>query len=162
MWMLAVPSMTLVAVITAATPVYSQTRAAVEHSALQDTIVALDRQLFAAFNSCDLNSFRMYLDENVEFYQDNDDVTTSRAELESTFRDRCSEPSGPRLRRELVAETVEVHPIQRYGAVMLGTHRFWVVAEGNPDRLASTPRFVHLWHNRDGRWRITRVISYGH
>ncbi|MEZ4415948.1 MAG: nuclear transport factor 2 family protein [Gemmatimonadota bacterium] len=157
---IAVLSVTLLFAVT--TPVRSQTPETVDPTSLQDTIMSLDRALFDAFNRCDLVAFRTYLDENIEFYQDNDDVTTTRDELEPTFRSRCADGKASRLRRELLPETVEVHPIQGYGAVQLGTHRFWVTAAGEPDHLASTPRFVHLWHNRDGRWRITRVISFGH
>lgn len=162
MRMLVFPSILFAAVTALALPAYAQTSDMTQHDALRDTIIALDGQLFDAFNSCDLGSFRRYLDEDVEFYQDNDDVTTTRAELEPTFIKRCTEGSGSRLRRELLPTTVEVHPIQGYGAVMFGTHRFWVIVDGEPDELASTPRFVHLWHNQGGRWRITRVISYGH
>jgi ketosteroid isomerase-like protein len=152
----------LAVLATTAVPASSQDRNPGELKELQDTIMALDQALFNAFNACDLEKWRSYLDEDIEFYQDNDDVTTTRDQLESSFANRCNETRVTRLQRELLRETVEVHPIQAYGAVQLGTHRFWVVEEGKPRELASTPRFVHLWHNRAGHWRITRVISYGH
>lgn len=129
---------------------------------LHDTILALDKALFDAFNSCDLETWKKYLAEDIEFYQDNDDVTTTRDELEPSFKDRCNENGEATLRRELLPETVEVFPIKGYGAVQFGTHRFWIVKTGAPDQLASTPRFVHLWRNQDGVWQITRVISYDH
>ncbi len=129
---------------------------------LKETILALDSALFSAFNSCDIDRWRGFLDENIEFYQDNDDVTTTREELEASFLDRCDAAGRANLQRELVLETVEVHPIQGYGAVQIGSHRFWIMVDGSRDQLASTPKFVHLWRNRDGVWRITRVISYGH
>ncbi|MCH9650045.1 MAG: nuclear transport factor 2 family protein [Deltaproteobacteria bacterium] len=139
----------------------AQSQAEQSHS-LRDTIQALDKQLFDAFNACDLDTFRQFLAEDVEFYQDNDDVTVTRAALEPSFKDRCRPDNAVKLRRELVLESVEVHPIQGYGAVQLGAHQFWVVNSGEPDQLGSTPRFVHLWRNTDGTWEITRVISYGH
>lgn len=129
---------------------------------LQDTIVSLDRALFDAFNACDLETWKRYLAEDIEFYQDNDDVTTTRTALEPSFKDRCGPGKVSTLRRELVEATVEVHPIQGYGAVQLGAHRFWVLKPGQPDQLAATPKFVHLWRHEDGVWQITRVISYGH
>lgn len=130
--------------------------------ALHDTIVTLDRALFDAFNQCDLETWKQYLAEDIEFYQDNDDVTTTRAALEPSFMDRCAPGKAATLRRELVPAAVEVHPMQGYGAVQFGAHRFWVVTPGRPDRLGGTPKFVHLWRHRDGVWQITRVISYGH
>jgi ketosteroid isomerase-like protein len=131
--------------------------------ALKEEIRAADKALFDAFNRCDIATWRQYLDENVEFYQDNDDVTLTRAALEPSFVERCGKNNVSPLRRELVPETLEVHPIQGYGAVQLGTHRFFVVEPGKPEQLAATPRLVHLWRKgANGRWQITRVISYSH
>lgn len=131
-------------------------------TALYRTIMELDSTFFAAFNRCDLDAWRPFLAEDVEFYQDNDDVTRTRAALEPSFLDRCGPDGVPRVRRELVTESVEVHPIQGVGAVQFGAHRFWVVVPGQADELGGTPRFVHLWEHRDSQWRIIRVISYGH
>ena len=129
---------------------------------LHDTVLTLDKALFDAFNACDLGTWKRYLSEDIEFYQDNDDVTIRRVELEPSFKDRCGPGNVASLRRELLPATVEVYPIQGYGAVQFGTHRFWVVKPGRPDQLSATPKFVHLWRNKDGVWQITRVISYGH
>lgn len=129
---------------------------------LRDTIAAQDQAMFGAYNACDLDTFREYIDENIEFYQDNDDVTTSRAALEVAFKHHCGPGDVARQRRELVPGTLEVHPIQGYGAVEMGAHRFCEVDSDGRPRKCATPRFVHLWHNDDGHWRITRVISYGH
>lgn len=133
-----------------------------EVQSLRETVLALDKALFDAFNACDLETWKSYLADEIEFYQDNDSVTTTRAQLEPSFVDRCGPDGAATLRRELVPETVEVHPIQGYGAVQLGSHRFRVVGNGEPDRIVGTPKFVHLWRNAGGTWQITRVISYGH
>lgn len=129
---------------------------------LRETILALDKALFDAFNACDLETWKRYLADDIEFYQDNDTVTTTREQLEPSFMDRCGPDGTAKLRRELVPETVEVHPIQGYGAVQLGSHRFLVVGADEPDQTVGTPKFVHLWRNADDAWQITRVISYGH
>ena len=142
-------------------PASARAQAAPDQS-LRETIVALDNALFEAFNACDLETWKQYLAEDVEFYQDNDDVTTTRAQLEPSFMDRCGPDGIATLRREPVPETVEVHPIQGYGAVQFGSHRFLVVGSGASDQLVAAPRFVHLWRNAGGSWQITRVISYGH
>jgi ketosteroid isomerase-like protein len=129
---------------------------------LQNTIVALDKALFDAFNACDLETWRQYLADDIEFYQDNDNVTMNRDQLEPSFVDRCGKDNQSNLRRELVQESIEVHPIQGFGAVQFGTHQFWVGATKQESQLAATPKFVHLWRNNEGVWQITRVISYGH
>ena len=44
---------------------------------LRETMIALDRMLFDAYNRCDLESFRSYLiDGNLEFYHDKTGLTT--------------------------------------------------------------------------------------
>lgn len=134
----------------------------VQDQSLHETILALDKALFDAFNACDLETWKHYLADDIEFYQDNDNVTTTREQLEPSFMDRCGPDKIAKLRRELVMETAEVHPIQGYGAVQLGSHRFFVVRSGEPDQPVGTPKFVHLWRNAGGTWQITRVISYGH
>lgn len=134
----------------------------VQPSSLHDSIVALDKALFKAFNTCDLEAWKSYLAEDIEFYQDNDEVTTSRKELEPSFLDRCDEDNLATLQRELIPESVEVHLIKGYGAVQFGTHHFWVVENNVPNKLVAKPKFVHLWRNKNGTWQITRVISYGH
>lgn len=151
--------LTILTIVTLVTPTHAQTPQADD---LRATILAQDKGLFDAFNACDIETWKSYLAEEIEFYQDNDDVTTSRDELEPFFKDRCGIHNVQTLRRELVPETIEVHPIQGYGAVQFGSHRFYVVADGEADQLAATPKFVHLWQFQDGAWQITRVISYGH
>jgi hypothetical protein len=129
---------------------------------LDKLILELDQSLFDAFNACDLETWKKYLAEDIEFYQDNDDVTTTRKALEPSFIDRCRKSNKEPIYRKLVKESVQVHPIQGFGAVQFGSHQFWIVKDGKPHLLASTPKFVHLWHNNNGTWQITRVISYGH
>ena len=131
-------------------------------STLRTEILAQDKAFFDAFNTCDLETWKRYLAEDIEFYQDNDDVTTSRDALERSFKARCGTNSVAKMRRELLTESVEIHPIKGFGAVQLGTHQFWKVVPGEPDQLMATPKFVHLWRHKDGAWQITRVISYSH
>ncbi|MEH6419924.1 nuclear transport factor 2 family protein [Pseudomonas sp. CGJS7] len=130
-------------------------------SKLKDTVLAQDQAVFDAFNRCDAAEFRKYFDPGVEFYQDNDDVSVGVDELVKSFDGRCVGGKS-NLRRELDAAAAEVHPIQGFGAVQLGSHAFWIVADGKPRELAARPRFVHLWKRQGERWVITRVISYGH
>jgi ketosteroid isomerase-like protein len=152
----------LLTIATTIASVRAETKQTAQVETLHDKIVALDKALFDAFNNCDIEAWKSYLAIDIEFYQDNDDPTTTRAELEPFFKDRCGPDNVQTLRRELLLESVEVHPIQGYGAVQFGAHSFWVVMNEGPDQLAATPKFVHLWRNSDGVWQITRVISYGH
>jgi len=121
------------------------------------TIAALDTAVFDAVNRCDLEKVGSYFTEDLEFYHDKGGVTRTRQALvESVKNNLCG-----KVRRELVAGTLEVYPMEGYGAVEIGVHRFY--HPGRDD--VETPgeaRFMHLWQHKDGVWRITRVISYDH
>ena len=54
------------------------------------------------------------------------------------------------------------HALNRYGAVQLGTHRFYALRKGKPDLLTETSRFVDVWKLENGAWKLSRVVSYGH
>ncbi|MFL6620863.1 MAG: nuclear transport factor 2 family protein [Povalibacter sp.] len=123
--------------------------------ALRDTIKNLDATVFKAFNECDMTTFAKFFTPDVEFYHDLGGVTWSRAEvIANTQKNICG-----KRRRELVEGTLEVYPIKDYGAVEIGTHRF---CDLNGPKCEGIGRFVHIWQNDGGTWRITRVISYDH
>ena len=39
-------------------------------------------------------------------------------------------------------------------------HRFHKA--GDDKDVGGEAKFVHIWQNKDGAWRVTRVISYNH
>jgi Domain of unknown function (DUF4440) len=120
------------------------------------TIAWLDGALFDAYNRCDLEKFGTFFSDEVEFYHDQGGVTLGRQNLtESVKKNICG-----KVRQELVPGTLEVYPIPGYGAVETGVHRFDPKAEQSEP--TGEAKFVHLWQNKDGAWKITRVISYDH
>ena len=122
-------------------------------------ISALDARLFGAFNARDLPAFESFFTRDVEFYHDKEGLTRFD-QIMDTMRKHFSEDA--RTRRELVEGTLEVYPLGGYGAVELGVHRFYTTEKGQPEKLTATSRFVHLWQEKDGVWKISRVISYDH
>jgi hypothetical protein len=66
-----------------------------------------------------------------------------------------------KVTRELVPGTLEVYPIANYGAVEIGIHRFHHPGAGNENNVGEA-KFIHLWQNKDGVWKVTRVISFDH
>ncbi|XRD81669.1 nuclear transport factor 2 family protein [Dyella halodurans] len=124
-------------------------------AALTTTIVALDSAVFDAYNRCDLEAFGRYIAPDIEFYHDKGGLTRGRAKLVESIKNAiCG-----KLRRELVAGSLEVYPVKDFGAVEIGTHRFCDLSTGRCDAVA---RFIHLWEYSNGSWQITRVISYDH
>ncbi|WP_090449897.1 nuclear transport factor 2 family protein [Dyella sp. OK004] len=136
----------------------SAAAAATDESAeaqLTRTITALDRKVFDAYNQCDLETFTHYFVPDVEFYHDKGGVTFDRASVvENTRKYICH-----KVRRELLPASLKVYPIKDYGAIEEGEHRFCELASG---KCEGSARFLMIWQHKDGEWRMTRVVSYGH
>jgi hypothetical protein len=64
------------------------------------------------------------------------------------------------LKRTLIKESLEVHPIEGYGAIEIGKHQFKHIENGKLE--IGTFKFVMIWKNDNGNWKISRVISYDH
>jgi hypothetical protein len=121
------------------------------------TIASLDDALFDSYNRCDLEKFGTFFLDDVEFYHDQGGVTFGRQNLtESVKKNICG-----KVRRELVPRTLEVYPMRGYGAVEMGVHRFYD-RKAEQSEPTGEAKFVHLWQNKDGAWKITRVISFDH
>ena len=126
---------------------------------LAATIAALDAEVFDAFNRCadpaQLARHADRFDPEVEFYHDTGGVTWTReAMLDNTRRYACG-----RYTRQLVEGSLRVHPLAGFGAVSQGRHRFCDSGSGACEGQAE---FTMVWRLQDGRWTITRVLSYGH
>ena len=123
---------------------------------LHATLAELDTALFTAFNNCDIEKFPSFFSEDVEFCHDQAGPTVGvKILIEQLKSNICG-----KVRRELVAGTLQAYPMHGYGAVQMGDHLFYPHAKGSePTGIA---KFIHLWQKKDGVWKITRVISYDH
>jgi hypothetical protein len=118
-------------------------------------VESLDRALFDAFNRCELGKLENFFVPELEFYHDKAGVTWSRKKfLDDVKKNVCG-----KFRRELVTGSLEVFPLGNYGAVYSGTHRF---CKTGASQCEGSGRFMHIWQNKEGDWKITRVISYDH
>ena len=131
----------------------------VEDHALSTTIAALDTAVFDAVNRCtdpaQLARHAGYFAEDVEFYHDTGGVTWTRdAMIDSTRKHACGHYT-----RALVPGSLRAYPIQGFGAISQGTHRFCQTDTG---RCEGEADFTMVWRQRDGQWTVTRVLSYGH
>jgi hypothetical protein len=122
---------------------------------LFETIRSLDAKLFDAYNHCDLEKFGSLLADDLEFYHDKGGMSSGR----QTVVDAVKNNICGKVTRELVLGTLEVYPMANYGAVEIGVHRFH--HPGNADDVGEA-KFIHLWQNKDGVWKVTRVISFDH
>lgn len=126
---------------------------------LYDTIVHMDSVLFNAFNTRNLDKLKTFFSEDLEFYHDLGGVTNYQQNLDAfkkTFE------TDRKVRREVVAGSLEVYPIKDYGSVEIGIHRFYVTEKGQKEKLGSVAKFMHIWQKENSEWKISRVVSYGH
>jgi hypothetical protein len=121
------------------------------------TIAGLDSAVFEAYNRCDLQKFGAFFADDLEFYHDKGGLMRSRQSLvEAVRKNICG-----KVRRELVSGTLEVYPMDGFGAVEMGVHRFYDAKSAQREPTGEA-KFIHLWQNTNGEWKITRVISYDH
>jgi ketosteroid isomerase-like protein len=141
------------------TPAHTQTQAqpGASGDALFQTIRSLDTQLFDAYNHCDLATIGSLVSEDLEFYHDKTGLARGRQALVDAIRKNICD----KVTHQLVPGTLEVYPIADYGAVEIGVHRFHHPGHEDPNSVGEA-KFIQLWQNKDGVWRLTRVISFDH
>lgn len=142
--------------------VFSQT----EQEKLSATIFHLDSAFWNAYNNCDTAHFGDFVSDDVEFYHDKGGVTLgAKALIESLNKNICGN-AGFKLRRQAVAGTVKVYPMQDgdkiYGAIISGEHLFFITNKGKPEFQSGVANFTQLWQLKNGTWKMTRILSYNH
>jgi len=122
-------------------------------------MLKLDRTLFQEFNNCtndeSLQKFESYFSDDVEFYHDSGGVTWNRdSMISNTKKNACGN-----YQRKLLKHTFRAYPIKDFGAISQGVHLFCdtktLKCEGAAD-------FIMVWRNTGDKWKITRVLSFGH
>jgi hypothetical protein len=133
--------------------VHAQTPAASDP--LFSTVQSLDTKFFAAYNQCDLATVSSLVAEDLEFYHDVTGFSPGRQSLLDGLKNNiCG-----KVTRELVPGTLEVYPVAKYGAVEIGVHRFHHPSDNTN---VGEAKFITLWENKEGVWKITRAISFDH
>jgi Domain of unknown function (DUF4440) len=125
---------------------------------LTKAVAALDKELFDAYNTCNLDKLGTLVADDLEFYHDK----TGLAVGKQLFLDAIKNNICGKVTRQLVPGTLEVYPLHGYGAVEIGVHRFYHPASSPDKDVVGEGKFVTLWQFKDGAWKITRAISYDH
>lgn len=126
---------------------------------LYDTILQLDSTMYRAYNGRKLSEFMAFFAPDLEFYHDQTGKTDYQENIRR-FRENFAKPTL--MRRELVPGSLEVYPVAGFGAIETGTHRFYQTEPGQAGKLVAQPRFMHVWKQEAGGWKIVRVVSYDH
>ena len=134
-----------------------EVKVALTDKALFTKIAQLDSLVFAAYNTQNMPEFKKYFTENLEWFQDNGGLL----DYETVFRNfQTMFNNENKLTRELVKGSLEVHPIKNYGAIEIGKHLFKHMENGKLE--IGEFRFLMIWKNDNGNWRLSKVVSYDH
>jgi len=135
----------------------TEKKVAITEKELFSKVANLDSSLFAAYNTKNLDLMKTYFTKDLEWYQDNGGLLDYE-KVFSNFQFIFNREYD--LTRNLIKESLEVHPIEGYGAIEVGKHQFKHIENGKLE--IGTFKFLMIWKNENGNWRITRVISYDH
>jgi hypothetical protein len=131
---------------------------------LLTTLSKIDSALFASFNHCDIQQFRTFFAEDLEFYHDKGGPTYTMKKFTDDFANGLCKPGNAwKSRRELVPGSLKAYPMNGFGAILEGEHRFYEteLATGKEYR-RSTAKFTFLFQEKNGTWKIVRALSYDH
>ena len=157
----------LIALALAAAPAVAAAVTIPEGDALTRAIAERDSEFFAlAFEGCDAASLGTMLTPDFEMYHDKGGVVARSADtFVAEYAKDCENKKKPdawRSRRELVASSLNVHPVPGYGAIEDGEHLFYERQGDGPEKLVGRARFTQVWALTPDGWRLARVLSYAH
>ena len=159
--------LSLLALVVLGSSCFAQTAGPVPTQQLTDEITAADAALFSAFfDRCDVEALKKMVTDDFEMFHDKGGlVAASGAQFIGNSEGICArQKTGEdyRARRELVPGTLKVYPLNNFGAVETGEHRFYQLLPGKPEKLVEISLFAHVWKKEPDGWKLARVISYDH
>lgn len=166
-------SITTVIIAVIAGIIFSDTAAAQSNNAessapkqMFEELAERDKVLFdSVFKTCNPDKLAELVTEDFEFYHDKaGQNANSGKQFVNSIREACEKRKtggDVRLRREVVENSLQVYPLNNYGAIQMGVHRFYILSEGK-EQLAEIAKFTHLWKKENGVWKLARVLSYDH
>ena len=126
---------------------------------LYHEIALMDKKMFTAFNTGDIESIKSLFTEDLEFFHDKTGLSGYQSNITAITNITTGEI---KIRRALVEGSMKVFPVPGYGAIQEGQHDFFETLPGQPERQTGTFKFVHIWKQAPDGWKIARVISYDH
>lgn len=128
------------------------------------TIAKMDSLYFSAQNACDLEKYAYYLSEDFEFFHDKAGLTKSKEKEMADMAIFCGEEQRARqpLRRELTKGTLQVYPMDNYGALEVCDHVFYLQINDGTEKVVGSGKMTALWKKENEAWKLSRIISYDH
>jgi hypothetical protein len=157
------PALTMIIAVTSYGLSYSQVAHNLSQQQLYDKLAELDSMMFAVIYTCDYHKNAQYYTENVEFLHDKAGLmATSRAQLMEISKKFCARIQEIQLTRKLLPATLQVFPLENYGAIQMGEHLMYIRSKEKETTTVEKAKFIKIWKYANGNWQVARVISYDH
>lgn len=120
----------------------------------------------AVFDDCDADALSRLVAPEMEFFHDKGgQVAKSGLDFVAAIRGSCANQRAGkevRTRRELIPNSISVYRMGGYGALAVGSHRFFHLPDAQPEVPTEHARFANLWRLEGGHWLLARVLSFDH
>lgn len=117
------------------------------------------------FNNCDFEILAELVDENFEFYHDENGIQNREQFLKGFKESICSTPNRKPIRK-VIDESLEIYRLKNngetYGAIQKGIHLFYIKEPNKELYLTNIAKFTSIWLLKEGNWKLSRVLSYDH
>lgn len=135
-----------------------------ETDALYQTLKAKDSLLFdIAFHSCKVQQLHEIFSPAFVFYHDNGSDGPTGAQSLANFTDniqrRCSSHT-PKMRREIVGNSLQVIPVNNQEAIQTGIQRLYVLPEQGGEQLVEESKFTRNWKKQGNDWKMVSELDY--
>jgi len=132
-----------------------------DENEIRKAILHNDSLFWQAYNQCDVEGMATFFTDDMEFYHDRGGPIYSLEKFKENLRTGMCARTDRRLRREAVAGTVKVFPMNNYGGLISGEHIFYV-NDGKTETPDGYGKFTQLWKFENNEWKMSRVLSYDH
>lgn len=121
----------------------------------------------AAFNLRSGKELKKYLSDNLEFYHDKGGLIAQSADdlILGFGRNwkKMKEGNKKFQRREGIKENIEIYPLDGFGAMVMGEHKFYEYENEGKEVYDSKSKYITIWKQQEnGHWVASRIISYNH
>jgi CubicO group peptidase (beta-lactamase class C family) len=128
-------------------------------NSLYDEILKMDNDFSEAYNSRDIGKLKALFNPELDFYHDKTGHSNYTENIK-VFTENFG--ARKKIRRELLKESTEVYPINNFGALEIGVHKFYVTQEGQQEQFDSSPKFIHIWKKTGDKWELIKIVSFNH
>jgi ketosteroid isomerase-like protein len=130
---------------------------------LYKEISKMDSLLFSAYNNVNIDKYKSFISEDVEFFHDKNGLIDSKRRIIKSLEKiaKAKKHNSYSITRKLIKNTFEVYEIPEFGALQTGVHQFIETNNGGSTSITKA-KFIHIWKKQDGNWVIAKVFSFDH